>query len=287
MNDWKSLPSLRGCRIEGKDAIAFCQSQLTGDVPAWPAERWQVTAWCSPKGRVRIIMVAARHENHVEIIIPEAQWSVLSEMQRFTIGRDVRFGPACQVSGCQDSNAQSGTLRQDPSRALRLEDTEATAGSVPETDWLTRWQRADLCLPLPWLDERSSDRFLPQALGLEENEGLSYRKGCYPGQEIVARVHYLGTPPQQLLAVRAELSQGAWPASVSPDSVEIEASDADSTPIHCLSALVDEGRWMGLVVAPRVIEAGQRVVVRAGSEALVAEMARPETLCYHHPQTGS
>ncbi|MFW5815369.1 MAG: hypothetical protein ACOCVP_00810, partial [Wenzhouxiangella sp.] len=48
------------------------------------------------------------------------------------------------------------------------------------------------------------EQFLPQALGLEERGGLSYRKGCYPGQEVIARVHFLGKAKERLLAFRLE-----------------------------------------------------------------------------------
>jgi folate-binding protein YgfZ len=54
------------------------------------------------------------------------------------------------------------------------------------------WRRNEICAGVAWLERASSERFIPQMLGLDAIGAVSFNKGCYTGQEIVARAHYLG-----------------------------------------------------------------------------------------------
>lgn len=54
------------------------------------------------------------------------------------------------------------------------------------------WKGLDIKTGVPWLIEKTTEKFLPQMLNLDLMEALDYQKGCYPGQEIIARLHYRG-----------------------------------------------------------------------------------------------
>ncbi|MGH8120840.1 MAG: YgfZ/GcvT domain-containing protein, partial [Gammaproteobacteria bacterium] len=60
------------------------------------------------------------------------------------------------------------------------------------------WELLDIEAGIPWITEATSESFLPQVLNLEEMQGLSYQKGCYPGQEVIARLHYRGELKRRL-----------------------------------------------------------------------------------------
>ena len=60
------------------------------------------------------------------------------------------------------------------------------------------WHLLDIRAGIPWLNGNTTEQFLPQELNLEELGGLTYSKGCYPGQEVIARVHYRGKSKQQM-----------------------------------------------------------------------------------------
>ena len=63
---------------------------------------------------------------------------------------------------------------------------------------LAAWRLADIAAGLPWIDAATRDEFVPQALGLERIEAVRFDKGCYPGQEIAARLHFRGGTKQSL-----------------------------------------------------------------------------------------
>ncbi len=77
----------------------------------------------------------------------------------------------------------------------------------PDKQLQEEWRVAELRLGITWLSPPTSGEFLPQMLGFEELGAVNYRKGCYPGQEIVARTHYLGKVKRhpRLLACRLAL----------------------------------------------------------------------------------
>ena len=74
------------------------------------------------------------------------------------------------------------------------------ADSGPASDW----KAAELERGVAWLDERSSERFIPQMLGFDRIGAVSFSKGCYPGQEIIARARYLGKVKRGPLQLRLE-----------------------------------------------------------------------------------
>jgi len=76
----------------------------------------------------------------------------------------------------------------------------AKARGVLEPGDVQAWRRADIAAGLPWIEAATQDMFVPQSVNLELVEGVSFTKGCYPGQEIVARSHYLGKLKRRMFA---------------------------------------------------------------------------------------
>jgi folate-binding protein YgfZ len=73
------------------------------------------------------------------------------------------------------------------------------ATSHEPTD-LTQWQSADIQQKRLWLNEKQVERWIPQNFSLDELDGISFTKGCYTGQEVVARLHYKGQSKKRLFA---------------------------------------------------------------------------------------
>jgi folate-binding protein YgfZ len=200
MNNWLTLPHLAGLKIQGEDAQAFAHAQFT---TAFAAERepgWNLTAWCNPKGKVISVMLARSRLAEVDLVVPATQLEFLARrLPMYAIGRKVVLRTGLSVCGCLEPvDAPDRVVGPDPRRGIEL-DIDAH-GDRPES--VERWQTLDIRAGIAWLSPERSEQFLPQALGLEERGGLSYRKGCYPGQEVIARVHYLGKAKERLLAYR-------------------------------------------------------------------------------------
>ena len=263
MSDWFLLPHLEGVRIEGEDAHVFAHAQFTSafDIPS--PDRWRLTAWCNPKGRVIATLLARSCGPGVDLLVPASQAAELvGQLQRYAIGRKVSFRPGLAVSGCLSEATDGTCLEIDPQRRLELNHS----GSQSSDESAQAWRLHDLRAGVAWLQPQTSARFLPQALGLEARGGLSYRKGCYPGQEIIARVHYLGRSTERLSGFRQ---------SAGPNSADDRLVDESGKPIgSVIECRQQADQLLGLaVVASELPELAQ--AVRSG---LPVALMPPESL---------
>jgi len=105
------------------------------------------------------------------------------------------------------------------------EQASALAAQLRRGD-AAQWQAADLTAGLPWVGTATQDLFIPQTLNLDLIGGVSFTKGCYPGQEIVARSHYRGT-------VKRRTAYGRWDASTEPPAPGTDIYDAKQPDEPC------------------------------------------------------
>ena len=218
--------------VSGADARTLLQGQFANDVEAVNESRTQLSAWCSIKGRVLALFRIWQRGETLYLELPAEQRDTIMARLRMYVLRarvsisdgtedDVRFG----VSGIRAAEClaqELGPLPVDPDRArqyggstlIRLRgDTPRFQIIAPFDAAAALWERCRRCaipVALPaWdlLDIRAgvasipaalSDQFLPQMLHLHRVDGLSFDKGCYAGQEIIARTQYLGRLKRRL-----------------------------------------------------------------------------------------
>ncbi len=149
----------------GADAFDFLQAQLSNDLRLLEEREELLSAWCNPKGRVICIMRVRRSDAGYQMILPvELAAEVLQRLTMFRFRSRVNLEPAAA------SPVDLGI-----------------PGSAD--DWLLENLRAGL--PEVW--QAQSEEFTPHMLNLDLIGAVSFDKGCYPGQEIVARTHYRGS----------------------------------------------------------------------------------------------
>ena len=199
-----SLPEIGLLRLQGPDAEVFAQSQLANDVTLLAPGQWQWSCWLNAKGRVLAVLALLRiGEGDLLAILPDGGAAEFGQaLQRFVFRRKVTlqvddrqasgsFASASLASSSTAAIAADGSIELDWGsaglpRVLRISrDPAAGDGSAP-------WRQADLRLGLPRLAADQRESWTAQQLGLDRLNGYSVRKGCYPGQEIVARTHFLG-----------------------------------------------------------------------------------------------
>ena len=191
--------NLRALHLSGSDAVDFMQSQVTLDVASIPEGQFFPAAWCDAKGRVLIVMLLARRQDHVMAVVPESLIEITARrMNLFRIGRKLEISSAQRIHAAVKADASKlendwYRLNFDASRAIHMtpeppDEEQHRHDSSADSSW----QQTDLDCGFPWLSPETSGHFIPQMLDLERLQGLSYHKGCYPGQEVIARVHYRG-----------------------------------------------------------------------------------------------
>lgn len=204
--------------LDGPDAAAFAQAQFANDVIALGDGHWQWNAWLTPKGRVIAVFALLRlAADRILLLVPDAAAHELaSELQRYVFRRklkivardDLRVGGAFTKAESAE-NARIG-LRGE---VIELDYGDDGAGRtlviapspvpVADEDFERRWFAADLHAGLPRLPAAQREQWTPQQLSLERLQAFSVKKGCYPGQEIVARTHFLGKTKRGIVLFEA------------------------------------------------------------------------------------
>ncbi|MFN2645525.1 MAG: folate-binding protein YgfZ [Burkholderiales bacterium] len=200
--------------VTGPDARAFLHAQLTNDIEQLPADRWVLAGWCSAKGRLlaTFLVVPARDgfllqlardlaepvAKRLAMYVLRTKVKIADESERFA-----QFGIwDADISGPDVAwNGSVVTVRVAPRRYLQLgPQAEMTqSADAREVDWTLQEIRAGR----PLITRATQDRFVPQMVNFETLGGVDFRKGCYPGQEIVARAQYRGQVKRRMVHARA------------------------------------------------------------------------------------
>lgn len=178
--------NIHSLEIKGTDAIKFLQGQLTNDVKALNLENnTQLTALCNLKGRV-IALVHLHYiaEDHLVMMLPvNLSETVLAHLKKYAIFSKVTFEISDHYHLYFDGKSHQVT------------DTLGTS-SVNDIQMQMKNIEAKRSL----IDANNSELFLPAELNLDDFNAVSYTKGCFMGQEVIARMKYKGTLKKQLIA---------------------------------------------------------------------------------------
>lgn len=239
------LSHLALLRAEGADAQTFLQGQLTNDIRAVTPGHSQLSAYCSPKGRMLALFRIFRRGETYYLQLPAALAEPTARRLRmFILRAKVQLAPADSelarigLSGPQAEQqirqligqcpaAVDDSLTVDEISVLRLPGPHCRFEILaPYTRMPSLWQALangettpvgggawawlDIAAGIPSVLPETVEEFVPQMANLELVGGVNFKKGCYPGQEIVARMHYLGTLKQRM--VGAHLSDAPCPA---------------------------------------------------------------------------
>ncbi len=244
------LPDWQVLQVDGADALAFLQRQTMNDVAALPDGGWHWNGLLSAKGRVLSLFALLRRDARTAwLLLPDQPIDELVALLRPFVLRsklalasrsDLRVvaGPAAATPGAADLQARIDLPATQGARWLGIVDA-AQAGGFEADDG--RWKFEDLAAGIPRLDADQRDAWTPHMLGLDRLPAFSLKKGCYPGQEIVARTHYLGRAkrgPWRLLAATA----------IAPGAALRDAAGAEVGRV--VGTASSGGRHVALAVAP-------------------------------------
>jgi tRNA-modifying protein YgfZ len=207
------LSSSHLLELTGDDAVAFAHGQFSNDVLALTDDRWQWNTWLSPQGRVRAFFALLRIDATRLLVVLRGDGAIAfrDALSRFVLRANVAIGSVDHASlygvdgtaglsrfGIDVPNADAISRSQDrfaialtPSRFIVI-DKSASAIAAASDDDARRWRLADIRDGIPEIATALQDTALPQWLGLERLHAVSVRKGCYPGQEIMSRLHFKG-----------------------------------------------------------------------------------------------
>ena len=263
--------------VSGEDAVTFLQNQLTNDITKISETEHQLTAWCNPKGRIIANFRAFKRGQSIYLIMAkDLVEKVMTKLSRYVMMSKVTISDATESLvhfGYAGENAEhdlslildkvptapNETLNLGALTILRLPgDTPRfeVFGDVTEASQLwskcnvraapvssQAWDFMNIRAGRPVVTEACSEEWIPQMLNFIAIEGVDFQKGCYPGQEVVARLNYLGKTKRRMYHLLIETDQvpACNDSIVNEEGVEVgKILNAIASPddqVECLAVL--------------------------------------------------
>ncbi len=238
------LPALGLLHVAGADAIAFLHNQLTQSARDLPDNETRLAAWCNAKGRTRALFRLIPSDTGMLLVTDAALLAAIQpKLQMFVLRAQVALtnlsdqegflgfaGPAgeallTEIAGSLPERPGALTRAGDlhvialaHGERLRylvlapkaqLAEIEGRASQALVLGDAQFWNLLDIQEGLPQITEATQESIIPTMLNLEPLGGISYNKGCYPGQEVVARMHYLGQLKRRMYRAHTKASAPA------------------------------------------------------------------------------
>ncbi len=198
------LTALGVIRAQGADAASFLHGQLTTDFASLSLTEARLAGFCSAKGRLMATLIGWKTaDDEILLALPaELLAPVLKRLSMFVMRAKCKlsdatadiplWGVAAAASEGAVWSRQGDAIRLPAAPGSALFLTSQPSPALPalaaaDWDWLS------LQSGLPWITAATTEQFVPQMVNLELLGGVNFKKGCYPGQEVVARSQYRGT----------------------------------------------------------------------------------------------
>jgi tRNA-modifying protein YgfZ len=274
--------------VTGEDAASFLHNQLTNDIEHLGPQDVRLAAYCSAKGRMLASLLVWKTGDAIMLQLPkQLQPAIQKRLQMFVLRAKVKLNDATEQSavlglvGRKAEQELKAYFSELPGAPYRKTDSEAgtlirlaDADGMPRYQWIAAenaarnawpslsktlapagaaaWRLSEIRAGIPQITSATQEQFVPQMINFELIGGVNFKKGCYPGQEIVARTQYLGKLKRRTLLASVASSRAAAGdevfASADPSQpcgmiVNSEASGSDRT--ECLvelkTAALDNG----------------------------------------------
>jgi folate-binding protein YgfZ len=234
------LDELGRILVDGADAVPFLQSQLTNDVTQLDAASLQLNGYCTPKGRLLATFQQWREDDAIILQLPrEILGPVMKRLSMFVLRSKAKVVDASDIHRAfglagRDAAAALRAAKLDvPDEPWTLVATDGVrVGRMPpapdvgdrflvtapaaQTTVIDRlalprsssgaWWWSEVAAAVPTVFAATQEKFVPQMINFEVLGGVSFKKGCYPGQEIVARSQYLGKLKRRMQVAHAPTS---------------------------------------------------------------------------------
>jgi len=230
-------------RASGPDAVAYLQSMVTNDVEAVEPGGGTYALLLTPKARVIADLEVFRVDGDLVLACPpQAVDDVVETLVRARFRKKVAFDPAEYALVWGDAD-DALAERQTPAGVERLLATAPASGAAAEADW----ELARIEAGMPRFGHEFDASSMPAEAGLE-TRAISFTKGCYPGQEPVARLHYRGHANRGVRGIRFD-------GAVVEPGAEVTVEGAA---VGRVTSAVDSPRFgpIGLAILRREVQEG-------------------------------
>ncbi len=224
-------------KVSGQDAKQLLQGQLTCNLNDITQEKASLAAFCNAKGRaIATLLLVPSKDSYLVIVPKQLQDKVAKKLRMYILRSDVQLEDAsdklCLIGlnftdkiddlklperlfEASQNDEIFIKLPGDSERYLFIADLDKAKERC--SHWLGElafnfnssyiWDYLDIISGLPWLTTETSEEYVPQMINLDKLDAISFNKGCYTGQEIIARTHYLGKNKRSLFLGTSRISE--------------------------------------------------------------------------------
>ena len=193
-------------KVSGTDAESFLQAQFSNDISLLRSDEVQLSAYCQHQGKIIALFWVMRSEESFLLSFPtDLAEKVITRLQMFIIMSDVL------IEDISNQYSQIGLINENDSSTYSINENLSLliASNLEKNIEMSsnndEWIKACIDSQIPEVFLSTSEKLVPQMLNLDINEvGVNFSKGCYPGQEVVARLHYLGEAKRRLFAFQCD-----------------------------------------------------------------------------------
>lgn len=244
-------------QVEGADAAAFLQGQVTSDIMQLDGSNSQYAGYCTPKGRLLAIFLAFAHHDHIRLQLDGALLEpIMKRLKMYVLRSKVTIsdmsGSILRMGVAGDDAAENlarifARVPQQPHEFMTLDNGALLRlpGAVPRYQVFSSmehapaiwsalsqqhrpvgrmaWEWLEIQAGIPDIVPATQEEFVPQMVNLDALGGISFKKGCYTGQEIVARTHYLGKVKRRTQLAHIAATERPLPGD---DLVNADGSEA-------------------------------------------------------------
>ena len=193
-------------KLSGSENEAFLQAQLTNDISKLDNSSVQLNAYCQHQGKILALFWLIRAGDDFLLSFPlDLLDSIKDRLQMFVLMADVG------ITDVTNQYSQIGTIDEAHEDAFTINEHWSLILADPKNlskfdlSSQDHWDKACIDSFLPEVNIVSTETYIPQMFNLDINEvGVNFSKGCFPGQEVIARLHYLGKAKRRLFAFKSE-----------------------------------------------------------------------------------
>jgi folate-binding protein YgfZ len=273
------LSDLGLIQANGDDAAGFLHNQLTNDVEHLGSTEARLAGYCSPKGRLLATFLMWKSAEGILLQLPrQIQPAVQKRLQMYVLRAKVKLADisdthvALGIGGTRAADVLKKHFAELPAQPYAKVDGNAgtlirvaDAFGAPRYQWIaTRetaeaawtelaaalqpvgtaaWRLAEIRAGVPQITQPTQEQFVPQMVNFELVGGVNFKKGCYPGQEIVARSQYLGKLKRRMVLANVDAANihagGEVYSSADPDQPCGMIANAEHNPAGGFDCLVE------------------------------------------------
>ena len=248
LNGTAPLPDLGVIQAQGDEAASFLHNQLTNDVQLLPVGQSRLAAFCNAKGRMQASMVLIKTAPDAVLLVMSSDLlaQTLRRLSMFVLRAKVKLTDASgqwQLHGLLGDVTRTAageaapwqTAGSDGAFAVALYPAVVGDVQVPRALWVAPidapapsgaqltsglWHWGEVLAGVPLLSQPVFEAFVPQMLNYESVGGVNFKKGCYPGQEVVARSQFRGTLKRRMARVHSTVALQAGQDIFTPTDPE-------------------------------------------------------------------